>query len=178
MEKPSWSTRVWNTILRCSLKKDRIISVRFQGKPFNIRVIQVYAPTTNAKKAEQFYDDLQGLLELTPQKDILFIIGHWNAKVGSREISGVTGKFQLGVQNEAGQRLKEFCQENALVIVNIHFQQHKWWLHMGSTKWSVRKSDWLYYLQLKMDEFYTVIKNKIWRWLWLRSWTSYCTFHT
>ena len=93
-----------------------MISVRFQGKPFNITVIQVCAPTTNAKEAEveQFYEDLQDLLELTPKKDVLFIIENWNAKVGSQEIPGVIGKFGLGVQNEAGQRLIEFCQENAL----------------------------------------------------------------
>ena len=102
-----------------------MISVCLQGKPSNIRVIQVYALTSNAKEAEQFYEDLQDLLELTPKNDVLFIIGDWNAKVGSREISGVTGKFQLGVQNEAGQRLIEFCQENTLVIANTLFQQHK-----------------------------------------------------
>ena len=98
-----------------------MISVRFQGKPFNITVIQVYAPTTNAKEAEWFYDDLQDLLELTPPKDVLFIIGDWNAKVGSQEILGVTGKFGLGVQNEAGHRQTEFCQENALVTANTLF---------------------------------------------------------
>ena len=104
-----------------------MISVRFQGKPFNITVIQVYAPTSNAEEAEveQFYEELQDLLELTPPKDVLFIIGDWNAKVGSQEIPGVTGKFGLEVQNEAGQRLTEFCQENALVIANTLFQQHK-----------------------------------------------------
>ena len=104
-----------------------MISVRFQGKPFNSIVIQVYAPTTNAKKAEieWFYDDLQDLLELTLKKDVLFTIGDWNAKVGSQEIPGVTGKFGLGVQNEAGQRLTEFCQDNTLVIANTLFQQHK-----------------------------------------------------
>ena len=109
-----------------------MISVRFQGKPFNITVIQVYAPTTNAEEAEteQFYEDLQDLLELTPQKDGLFIIGDWNAKVGSQEIPGVTGKFGCGVQNEAGQRLTEFCQEKALVIANTLFQQHKRRLYM------------------------------------------------
>ena len=97
----------------CSLKNDRIIIVHFQGKPFNITVIQVYALTSNAEEAkvEWFYDDLQDLLELTPKKDVFFIIGDWNAKVGSQEIPGVTGKFGLGVQNEAGQRLIEFCQE-------------------------------------------------------------------
>ena len=90
-------------------------------------VIRVYAPTSNAQKAEVewFYGDLQGLLELTPKQDVLFIIGDWNAKVGSQEKPGVTGKFGLGVQNEAGQRLIEFCQENALVIANTLFQQHK-----------------------------------------------------
>jgi len=100
---------------------------RFQGKPFNITVIQVYAPTSNAEEAEveQVYEDLQDLLELTPKKDVLFIIGDWNAKVGSQETPGVTGKFGLGIQNEAGQRLIEFCQENALVIANTLFQQHK-----------------------------------------------------
>ena len=102
-----------------------MISVRFQGKPFNIMVIQVYAPTSNAEEAERFYEDLQDLLELTAKKDVLFIIGDWNAKVGSQETPGVTGKFGLGVQDEAGQRLTEFCQENALVIANTLFQQHK-----------------------------------------------------
>ena len=103
-----------------------MIPVCFQGKPFNITVIQVYAPTSSTEEAEVewFYKDLQDLLELTPPKDVLFIIGHWNAKVGSQEIPGVTGKFGLG-QNEAGQRLLEFCQENALVIANTLFQQHK-----------------------------------------------------
>ena len=102
-------------------------SVHFQGKPFNITVIQVYAPTSNAEEdeVEWFYEDLQNLLELEPKKDVLFIIEDWNAKVGSQEIPGVTGKFGLGVQNEAGQRLIEFCQENTLVIANTLFQQHK-----------------------------------------------------
>ena len=104
-----------------------MISVRFQGKPFNIIVIQVYAPTSNAEEAEveQFYEDLQDLLELTLKKDVLFIIGDWNAKVGSQETPGVTGKFGLEIRNEAGQRLIEFFQENALVIINTLFQQHK-----------------------------------------------------
>ena len=99
----------------------------FQGKPFNITVIQVYAPTSNAEETEveRFYEDLQDLLELTPKKDVLFIIGDWNAKVGSQEIPGVTGKFGLGVQNEAEQRLIEFCQESTLVIANTLFQQEK-----------------------------------------------------
>ena len=104
-----------------------MISVRFQGKPFNITVIQVYAPTSNAEEAEVewFYEGLQDLLELTPKKDVLFIIGDWKAKVGSQETPGVTGKFGLRIQNEAGKRLVEFCQENTLVIANTLFQQHK-----------------------------------------------------
>ena len=101
-----------------------MISIHFQGKPFNITVIQDYAPTTNAKKAEikWFYEQLQDFLELTPPKDVLFIIGYWNAKVGSQEIPGVTGKFGLEVQNEAGKRLTKFYQEDALVIANSLFQ--------------------------------------------------------
>ena len=103
--------RVQNAVLGCNLKNDRMISVCFQGKPFNITVIQAYAPTSNAEEAEVewFYEDLPDLLELTPPKDILFIIGDWNAKVGSQETPGVKGKFGLGVRNEAGQRLIEFC---------------------------------------------------------------------
>ena len=104
-----------------------MILVCFQGKPLNITVIQLYTPTTDAEEAEvdQFYEDLQDLLELTSRKDALFIIGDWNAKVGSQETPGVTGKFGLGVRNEAGQRLIEFCQENAMVIASTLFQQHK-----------------------------------------------------
>ena len=110
-----------------AISKTTMISVHFQGKPFNIRVIQVYAPTSNAEEAEveQFYKDLEDLLELTPKKDVLFITGAWNAKVGNQEIHGVTGKFGFAVQNEAGQRLIEFSQKNALVIANTLFQQHK-----------------------------------------------------
>ena len=119
--------RVQNAVLGCKLKNDSIISVHFQGKPFNIMLIQVYALTSNAEKAEveRFYEDLQDLLELKSKKDVLFIIGNWNAKVGSQETPGVTGKFGLGVWNEAGQRLIEFCQENTLVMANTLFQQHK-----------------------------------------------------
>ena len=103
-----------------------MISVSFQGKPFNIRVIQVYAPTSNTEEAEvEWFYDLQDLSELTPKKDVLFITGDRNAKVGSQETPGVTGKFGLGMRNEAGQRLIEFCQENALVIANTLFQHHK-----------------------------------------------------
>ena len=116
--------RVQTVVLGSNLKNDRMMSVCFQGKPFSITVIQAYAPITNAEEAEaeRFYEDLQDLLELTPKKDVLFIIGDWKAKVGSQETPGLTGKFGLGVRNEAGQRLIEFCQENALVIVNTLFQ--------------------------------------------------------
>ena len=105
--------RVRNAVLGCNLTNDRMISVRFQGKPFNITVIQVCAPTSNTEEAEveQFYEDLQDVLELTPKKDVLFIIGDWNAKVGSQETPGVTGKFGLGIRNEAGQRLKSFAKK-------------------------------------------------------------------
>ena len=108
-----------------------MISVCFQGKPFNIMVIQAYTPTSNTEEAEveRFCEDLQDLLELTPKKDVLFIIGDWNAKVGSQEIPGVTDKFGLGVQNAVGQRLAEFCQENTLVTAKTLFQQHKRWLY-------------------------------------------------
>ena len=117
--------RAQNAVLGYNLKNDRMISVRFQGKPFNIMVIQVYAPTSNAEEAEVewFYEDLQDLLELTSKKDVLFIIG--TGVQGTQEIHGVTGKFGLGVQNEAGQKLIEFCQENPLVIAKTLFQQHK-----------------------------------------------------
>ena len=119
--------RVENAVPGCSLKNNRMISVLSQGKPFNITVIQVCTPTSNAEEAEvkRFYEDLQDLLELAPKKDVLFITGDWNAKAGSQEIPGITGKFGLGEQNEAGQRLTEFCQENSLVIAKTLFQQHK-----------------------------------------------------
>ena len=117
--------RVQNAVLGCGLKMT--VSVHFQGKPFSITVIQVYALTSSAEEAEVewFYEDLQDLLELTPKKYVLLIIGDWNAKVASEETPGITGKFGLGVQNEAGQRLIEFCQEKALVIAYTIFQQHK-----------------------------------------------------
>ena len=128
MEQPSKSARVQNAVLGCNLKNNRMISVCFQGNPLIITVMKVYALTSNAEEAEveQFQEDLQDLMELTPPKDVLFIIGDWNAKVGDQEITGLTGNFQLGVQNEAGKGLIEFCQENALVIANTLFQQqHK-----------------------------------------------------
>ena len=119
--------RVQNAVVGCNLKNDRMISVHFQGKPFSIMVIQVYALTIDAEEAEveRFHEDLQDFLELTHKKDVLFIIGDWDAKVGSQETPRVTGKFGLGAQNEAGQRLIEFCQENTLVIANTLFQQHR-----------------------------------------------------
>ena len=123
-------------MLGCNLKTDRIISVHLQGKPFNITVIQVYALTSDAEEAEVewFYEDLQDLSEITPPKDVLFIIGDWSSKVGSQETPGVTGKFGLGMWNEAGKRLIEYCQENTLVIANTLFQQHKRRLHMDITR--------------------------------------------
>ena len=141
-----------------------MISVRLQGKPFNITVIQVYAPASNAEETEfeRFYEDLHDLLELTPKKDVLFIIGDWNAKVGSQETSGVTGQFGLGMRNEAGQRLIEFCQENALVIANTLFQQHKRRLYT----WKIRliiffaaKDGEALYSQQKQDQELTVAQN-------------------
>ena len=118
---------VQTAVLGCNLKNDRMISIRLQGKPVNITVIQAYAPTSNAEETEveRLLEDLQDLLELLPKKDVLFIIGDWNAKVGSRETPEVTGKFGLGMRNEAGQRLIDFCQDNALVIANTLFQQNK-----------------------------------------------------
>ena len=180
-----FNKRVWNAVLGCNLKNDRMISVRFQSKPFNITVIQVYAPTTNAKEpeVERFDDDLKDLLKLTPKKqtkNVLFIIGDWKAKVGSQEIPGVTGKFGLGVQNEAGQRLTEFCQENALVIANTLFQQCKWRLYTWTSpdRWSTLNSDWLYSLRPQMEKLHTVSKNKTRSWLWLRSRVPYCKIQT
>ena len=140
-----------------------MISVHFQGKPFNFTVIQFYAPITNTKEAEvkQFYEHLEALLELTPQRDVLFILGDWNAKLGSQEIPGVMGKFGLGVQNEAGQRLTEFCQENTQFIANTLFQQHTrrfytWTLPDGQYQ---NQTDYILCSQ-NLRNIYTVIKNK------------------
>ena len=156
--------RVQNAVLGCNLKNDRMISVCFQGKPFNITVIQVYTPTSNTEEAEveRFYEDLQDLLELTPKNDVLFFIGDWNANVGSQETPGVTGKFGLGAQNETGQRLTEFCQKNTLVIANTLSNNQEKTLHMVITKWSIPKSDRLYSLQPNRQKLYTVSKNKTW----------------
>ena len=139
-----------------------MISVHFQGKPFNINVIQVYAPTSNTEEAEVewFYEDLQYLLELTPTKNVLFIVGNWNAKVGSQEIFGVTGKFGLGVQNEAGQRLIELCQENALVIANTLFQQHKKDSTHGHHQMVNTKITLIIFFAAKDDEALYSQKNK------------------
>ena len=137
--------RVRNAVLGCNLKNKRMISVRFQGKPFNITVIQVYAPTSNAEEHEQFYEDLQDLLELIPPKGVLFIKGDWNAKVGSQETPGVTGKFGLGILNEAGQRLIEF--NRVLPRERTSHSKHplpttqEKTLHMDITRWSTLKSD-------------------------------------
>ena len=135
--------RVRNAVFGCNFKNDRMISVHFQGKPFNITVIQVYALANNAKEAEveRFYEDLQYHLELTPKKDILFIIGVWNTKAGSQEIPGVIGKFALGVQNEAGQRLTEFCQECTGHSKHPLPTTQETTLHMDIMKWSILKSD-------------------------------------
>ena len=148
-----------------------MISVRFQDKPFNITVIQVYAPTSNAEEAEveRFYEDLQDLLELTLQKDVLFIIGDWNAKVGSQETPGVTGKFSLGVQNKAGQRLTEFCQENVLVIANTLFQQHREDSTHGHHQMVNTKIRLITFFAAKNGVALYSQKNKTRSRLWLRS---------
>ena len=163
--------RVRNAVLGCNLKNDRVISIHLQGKPFNITVIQVYAPTSNTEEAEveRFYEDPQDLLELTPKIDVLFIIGDWNAKVGSQETPGVTGKFGLGMRNEAGQRLIEFYQENALVIANPSSNNtredsthgHHWTLHMVNTEIRLiilfaDKDGEVLYSQQKQDQELTV----------------------
>ena len=141
-------------------------SVHFQGKPFNITFIQVYDTTSNAEETEdeQFYEDLQDLVELTPKKDVLFIIGDWNAKVRSQETPGVTGNLVLRVQNEPGQRLLEFCQKNTLVIANTLFQQHKRRPYIWTSPDGQHRN-----LQPKMEKLYTASKNKTKSRLWLRS---------
>ena len=169
--------KVWNAVLGYNLANDRMISVRFQGKPFNITVIQVYAPTSNTEEAEVewFYEDLRDLLELTWKNDVFFILGDWNAKVGSQEIPGGTGKYGLGVQNEAGQRLIEFCQENTLVIGNTLFQQHKRRLYTWTSPDGQHKNQIDYILCSQNGEA-TVGKNKTRSWLWLRSGTLHAKF--
>ena len=138
-----------------------MISVRFQGKPFNITVIQAYAPTSNAEEAERFSEHLQDLLELTHKKDFLFLIGAWNAKGGSQETPGMTGKFGLGVRNEAGQSLREIYQENMLVIANTLLQQHKRRLYTWTSPDSQHQNQIDYILcSQRWRSFYTVSKNK------------------
>ena len=138
----------------------------FQGKPFNITVIQAYAPTSNPEEAEVewFYEDLQDLLELTPKKDILFIIGDWNAKVRSQETPGVRGKFGLGIRNEAGQRVIEFCQENTLVIANTHFQHTRGDSTHGHHQMVNTEIRLIIFFATK-EKLYTVSKNKTGSWL-------------
>ena len=153
-----------------------MISVHFQGKPFNITVIWVCALSSNVEEAEVewFYEDLQDLLELTPKKDVLFIIRDWNAKVGSQETPGVTGKFGLGMRNEAGQRLiRVLPREHTGHSKHSLPTTQENTLHMDITRWSTLKSDWLHSLQPKMEKLHTVNKNKTRSWLWLRSWTPY-----
>ena len=147
-------------------------SVHFQGKPFNITVTQVYAPTSNAEEAEVewFYEDLQDLLKKTSKK-VFFNIGNWKCK--SRK-----SRERLGLQNEAGQRLTEFCQENELVTANNLFQQHKGRLYTWTSPDGQYLKHWLYYLQPKMEKLYTVSKNKTRSGLWLRPWTPYCQIQT
>ena len=155
----------------------------FQGKPFNIKVIQVYGKSTsNAEEAEveQFYEDLQGLLELTPKKDVLYIIGDWNAKVGSQEIPGVTGKFGLGVAKWSRAKANRvFPREHTGHSKHSLSKTQEKTLHMDITWWSIEKSDWLLYsLQPKMEKLYTVSKNKMENWLWPRLWILYCQIQT
>ena len=172
---------VWNAVPGCSLKNDRMISVHLQGKPFNVTVIQVHAPLNNTEEAEVewFYEEVQELLELTSPKDVLFIIRDWNTKVGSQEISGVTGKFGLGVQNEAGQRLTEFCQENALVIANTLFQQHKrqlyTWTSPDGQYWN--QTDYILCSQRWRSSIQSA-KTRPEADCGSRSWTPYCQIQT
>ena len=171
--------RVQNAVLGCNLKNNRMISIHFQGKWFHITVIQVYAPTSNAEEAEveRFCEDLQDILELIPKTHVLFIIGDWNAKVGSQETPGVTGKLALGVQNEAGQRPTELCQENTLVIENTLFQKNKRWFYTWTSPDGQYWNKTVFFV-LKMQKLYRVSKNKTRSWLWLRSWTPYCKIET
>ena len=154
--------KVQNAVLGCNLKNDRMVSVHFQGKPFSITVFQLYALTSNVEEAEVewFYEDLQDLLELIPKIDVLFTEKKKKVFFSDQETSGITSKFGLGVQNESGQRLPEFCQENALVIANNLFQQHRRKLYNGHHQMVNMKSDSLYSLQPKMEKLYTVNKNK------------------
>ena len=173
--------RVWNAVLGCNLKNDRMIFVCFQGKPFNITVIQVYASTSNTQEAEveQFYEDLQDLLELTSKKDVLFIRGDWNAKSrksrntwSNRQIWPWSTQWSRAKANRVSSREHTGHSKHPLPTT-----QEKT-LHMDITRWSTLKSDWLYSLQTKMEKLYTVNKNKTRSWLWLRSWTLYYQIQT
>ena len=179
MEQPSQSRRVWNAVVGYNLKNYRMISVHFQGKPFNITVIQVCAPISYAEVAEveRFFEDLQDLLELTPPKDILFFIGNWNAKVGIQE----TSNRQIWPWNmewsraKANRILPRECTGHSKHPLPTTQEKT---LHMDITRWSTPKSDWLYSLQPKMEKLYIVSKNKTGSWLWLRPWTPYCQIQT
>ena len=153
--------RVWNAVLGCNLKNDRMISVHFHGKPHNDTEIQAYAPTRNAEEAEVewFHEDLQDLWEQIPPKDVLFIIGDWNAKVGNQEIPSVTGKFDLWVQNEAGQRQTVLLRECTGHCKHSLPTTHGKTLHMDITRWSILKSDWLYSLQPNGEALYSQQKQ-------------------
>ena len=171
--------RVQNAVLECNLKNNRMISVCFQGKPFSITAIQVHAPTSNAEEAEveRFYEDLQELLELIPKKGVLFIIGDWNAKVGSqtwsnRQICPWSTEWSRAKANRV---LPRECTGHSKLPLPTTQEKT---LHMDITRWSIPKSDWLYSLQPKMEELYRVNKNRTRSWLWLRSWTPYCQIQT
>ena len=155
-----------------------MISVHFQGKPFNITVIQVYAWTSNSEEVEWFYEDLQDLLELTPQKDVLFIIGDWNAKVGSQEILRVTGIWPWSTEWSRARVNRVLSREHTGHNKYPLSTTQEKTLHMDITRQSISKSDWLYSLQPKMEKLYTVSKNKTGSWLWHRSWTPYCQIQT
>ena len=171
--------RLWIAVLGCNLKNDRMISVRFQGKPFNIIVIQVYAPISNVEEAECFCEDLQNFLELTPQKDVYFIIGDWQCK--SRKSRDTWSNRQIWPWSIKWSRAKA---NKVLPGECTGHSKHrlpttqKKTLQMDITRWSIQKSDWLYFLQPKMEKLYTVSRNKTGSWLWLRSWTRYCKIQT
>ena len=173
--------RVWNAVLGCNLKNDRMISVRFQGKPFSITVIQAYAPTSNAEEAEveRFCEDLQHLLELTPPKKRPFHYRGLECKSSKSRNTWSNRQIWSWSANEAGQRLirvlpREHTGHSKHPLPTIQEKT----LHMDITRWPTPKSDWLYSLQPKMEKFYTVSKNKTRSWLWLRSWTPYCQIQT
>ena len=154
-----------------------MISVRFQDKPFSITAIQIYAPISNAEEAEveQFYEDLQDLLELTPKRYVLFIIEGWNSKIGNQEIDGITGKFDLRVGSKANRVLPRKHTGHSKHPLPTAWETA---LPMDVTKWSIPQSDLLYSLQPMMEKLYIVSKNKTGSWLWLRSWTPPCQTQT